>query len=173
MRSPTLRALALVLLATAAAGCESATEPSSDAFRATWDGDRFEGSASAYVQETQLDLLGWEKNEGEQGIGVRIHITDFAGVGSYSLDAGEAEVVYVLGGDAITARYATAAAGAGTLVVDRVTEGRISGSVRFEADSDHGTRPTGNQGRFEGSFRATVQIPVVSGRSVRAAGPGS
>ena len=88
MRSRTIRALAFLLFATAA-GCESATEPSPDAFRATWDGDRFEGSASAYVRGTELELLGWQEEAGREGIGVRIHITDFAGEGGGLADGCE------------------------------------------------------------------------------------
>jgi hypothetical protein len=165
MRSrSTLRVLVLAALATLpGCGNDTGTDPLlpvGEGIRATWAGKAFFGSAVAYQDGARLELVAYTDDEPMLNRGLRVRITDFAGPGSYSLDAGAAEVVYVVGGDQISARYGTTAADAGTLVVTRVEDGTISGTVTFNADAlPSASLPAGNRAHFQGVFQAPVQTP--------------
>lgn len=153
-----LRAFSLASLV-AVAGCESTLEPADRGeIVATWAGERFQGTAGAYVSGSALDIVGSDLENGVDGWSVFIRIDDFSGPGSYDLDAGEAEVGWVTGGDAIGDIYRTTTAGAGRLTIGLAGDGRLVGTVRFDAEPSPGGRaPVGSRARFEGSFDATLQ----------------
>jgi hypothetical protein len=128
--------------------------------RATWAGDAFQGPAVAYRDGATLELVAHTEDAPQLNRGLRVRITDFAGPGSYALGAGAAQVMYVVGGDPISARYGTTAAGAGTLVVTEVEDGTLSGTVAFNADAlPSASLPAGSRAHFQGVFQAPVQTP--------------
>jgi hypothetical protein len=157
-----LRVLLLAALATVA-GCSETSPllPAPEGIVATWDGDSFRGPAVVYQDGPRLELLAYTEDGQTLSRGVRIQITDYAGPGTYALNAGAAQVTYVVGGDQISARYGTTVAGAGTLVVTGVeADGRLAGHVAFDADAlPSASLPAGNRARFEGMFLAPVQTP--------------
>lgn len=165
MRSrSTLRVLVLAALATLpGCGTDSGVDPLlpvGEGIRATWAGKAFLGPAAAYQDGAMLELVAHTEDEPMRNRGVRVRITDFAGPGSYSLGTAAAEVVYVVGGDQISARYGTTVADAGTLVVTKVEDGTISGTVAFNADAlPSASLPAGNRAHFQGVFQAPVQTP--------------
>jgi hypothetical protein len=164
MRSrSTLRVLLLAALA-AVSGCgEDGTDPllpAPDGIHATWAGDSFRGEAVVYKDGPRLDLIGYTEDGQLRSRGFRVRISDYAGPGSYALNADAAQVMYVVGGDQISARYGTTAAGAGTLVVTEEVDGRLAGRVEFDANAlPSASLPAGDRARFEGVFNAPVQTP--------------
>lgn len=134
-------------------------------FRATWAGNRWEGDASAMLiaggaTGDTLYVLGTNPvNAGQLPISaVRVRVV-FRGAGTYTLGPGAAEVIHLLGGDVITAQYATSSSAgtSGTLTVREYGVGRVSGSVVFDAVATRQSAPYGSTARFDGEFRARVQ----------------
>jgi hypothetical protein len=164
MRSrSTFRVLLLAALA-AVSGCgEDGTDPllpASEGIRATWAGESFRGEAVVYKDGPRLELIGYTEDGQLRSRGLRVRISDYAGPGSYALNADAAQVMYVVGGDQISARYGTTAAGAGTLVVTAEADGRLVGHAAFDADAlPSASQPAGSRARFEGMFNAPVQTP--------------
>jgi hypothetical protein len=159
-RRPMLRALSLAVLI-ALAACESSTEPVGEGrYDGFWGSNRFTGTAVAAIDGSVLEVYGHGTPGGDETVGVRVRITDFAGPGTYSIDADEAEVVHVVGGDVLGSRYETTSAGAGTLRVESVAHGRVIGSVRFDAETTTPERmPVGERARFQGTFDAYLPVP--------------
>lgn len=154
--------LAAVLLAAATSACEESTGPRAEpTFLAVWGGSAWTGSASATISSRggvdSLHVTG----STPPGAGsmpaayVRISVP-LRGTGEYALGPGNAAMTYLVGGDVASAVYATTRAGAGTLSVTEYGDGRVAGSVTFDADAAAGGRPVGSAARFEGSFRAPV-----------------
>lgn len=146
----------------ALSACEESTGPGgAAAFQGTWAGGAWRGDAHATLTGRggvdSLHLTG----STPPGAGsmpaayVRVSVP-VRGAGEYALGPGDAAMTYLLGGDVSTAVYATARAGAGTLSITEYGDGRVAGSVTFEADAARGERPVGSAARFEGSFRAAV-----------------
>jgi hypothetical protein len=79
------------------------------------------------------------------------------GTGEYALGPGDAAMTYLTGGDVASAVYATVRAGAGTLTIREYGDGRVAGTVEFDAEAARGERPVGTAARFVGSFRASVR----------------
>lgn len=166
MRSrSTLRVLLLAALATLpGCGTDSGVDPLlpvPEGIRATWAGDAFRGPAVVYRDGATLELVAHTEDEPQRNRGLRVRITGFAGPGSYALGAGAAQVMYVVGGDQISARYGTTVADAGTLVVTEVEDGTMTGRVAFDADAlPSASLPAGNRAHFQGVFQAPVQTPA-------------
>ncbi|HEX2091028.1 MAG TPA: hypothetical protein VHG28_01450 [Longimicrobiaceae bacterium] len=145
-------------------GCgEGGTEPTdTPAFRATWAGKPWEGDATAMLVSGRragdtLYLFGSTPANADQSISeyVRVRVV-FRGTGTYSLDAGDAGVVHMLGGDVVAAEYATGETGAGRLVVREYTGAEVAGQVDFSATTTREYSPYGPAARFTGEFRAKV-----------------
>lgn len=158
MRLVPAAALAAALLL---AGCGSGAlepRPGEGAFQGTWGGKRWTGDAAANVSRGDtLRLFGTSPPGAGQLPTSYVRVTVvFRGVGPYTLGPEAAEVVHLVGGDAATARYATAEGAAGALRIENYSEGWMVGSVAFDAVSTYGTAPHGPRARFRGSFRARV-----------------
>ena len=159
-----LPVLLLLVLACIVAACGSDTTGPSEAsgFRATWAGTPWSGDGSATripggsTGDTLFILGTTPPKAGQLPSGyVRVRIL-FDGVGTYTLNAQDAEVVYLLGGDVRTAAYATGQSGAGTLRVREFADGWIAGEVAFDAIATTDRAPVGMSARFEGQFRTRV-----------------
>lgn len=84
----------------------------------------------------------------ESLIGVAIA---YEGPGTYEIGPGEAHYRYLVGGDVVTATYASTS---GTITVDAVTETVVTGSIAFDAVSTTEHAPAGPEASFEGTFMA-------------------
>lgn len=143
----------------AAAACETVLGPAAPGeFVATWAGDRLAGPASASREGRVLTIHGSDLPNGMDGKGFSLRIEDFDGPGTYGLNEDDAEVRYVLGGDGIGDVYRTMRDGAGSVNIRSAGDGRVVGTVRFEAEPRPGYgSPAGEQARFEGSFNAALR----------------
>lgn len=137
--------------------------PAEVTFEATWAGERWQGDAGATFFPTPDTLYISATNPvgaGETSSSAAVPLmhlrmrVSFQGVGSYDLGAGAVELIYLLGGDMVTAQYATTATHTGMLVIEEITSERVRGRVAFEAVSRSDHLPVGQQARFEGSFNA-------------------
>ena len=154
--------LAAVLLAAVTSACEESTGPEVEpTFLAIWGGSTWTGSATATLTGRggvdSLHLTGSTPPGAGSMPAAYVRISVPArGTGQYALGPGNAAMTYLVGGDVASAVYATTRAGAGTLSITEYGEGRVAGSVTFDADAAAGERPVGAAARFEGSFRAPV-----------------
>jgi hypothetical protein len=142
----------------AVAACENVLEPADTGeFVATWAGDRLTGPASANVDGAVLTLHGDDLVNGMDGRGFIVRVEGFDGPGVYALGADDAEVRYVTGGDGIGDVYRTTRTGAGSVTVSATGNGRVAGSVRFDAEPRPGyASPVGDLARFEGTFNTAL-----------------
>ncbi len=152
-----------VLLAAGTSACEEATGPgSAGSFEGTWAGGTWQGDASASLTSRggvdSLHLTGsTPRGAGSMPAAyVRISVP-VRGTGEYALGPGDAAMTYLTGGDVASAVYATVRAGAGTLTIREYGDGRVAGTVEFDAEAARGERPVGTAARFVGSFRASVR----------------
>ncbi|MEW5931350.1 MAG: hypothetical protein AB1941_28115 [Gemmatimonadota bacterium] len=155
--------LAAVLLAAATSACEESTGPDpAAAFQGIWAGSAWRGDAGATLTGRggvdSLHLTGSTPPGAGSMPAAYVRISVPArGTGEYALGPGNAAMTYLIGGDVASAVYATTRAGAGTLSITEYGNGRVAGSVTFDADAAAGERPAGAAARFEGSFRAPVR----------------
>ena len=167
------RLAALFLVSAGLAACDQSMAGLADAeqgpsFRATWAGNPWRGDASAQLVPggaagDTLYVLGTSPvNAGQMPISaVRVRVV-FRGAGTYTLGPGAAEVIHLVGGDAVASQYTTGgsvgtASTAGTLTVREYGAGWVSGSVVFDAVTTRQHAPYGSTARFDGEFRARVQ----------------
>ena len=163
---PSLRVLRLLALAAALAGAAACGEgsleprPGEAVLRGTWGGTRWEGDASAtlWKGDTLYVYASSPRNAGQLPlIAVRVKVA-LKGTGSYELGKGAAEVLHLVGGDAVTASYETAGPGAGVLHLREYDGEWVAGSMTFDAALKHGpSQPKGEGARFTGEFRARVR----------------
>jgi hypothetical protein len=158
----------LALLGLGLSACDRATGPEAPGtatMEATWAGERWQGDAAASFFPTADTLnisathpVGAGQTSTSAAVPLmhlRIRVP-FQGEGTYGLGSEAVELIYLLGGDGVTARYTTTAAHTGVLVVEEITKERVRGSVYFEAVSRLDHRPAGQRARFEGSFDARL-----------------
>ena len=151
-----------VLLAAATSACEESTGPGPAAtFQAIWAGSAWHADASATLSSRggvdSLHLMGSNPPGAGSMVSTYVRISVPArGTGEYALGPDNAAMTYLVGGDVGTAYYATTRAGAGTLTITEYGDGRVAGSVEFDAEAARGERPVGAAARFVGSFRAPV-----------------
>lgn len=158
----------LLLLAAMAAlgsgGCETAVGlDAEDGFDAVWAGKPWEGDASAAVipggaAGDTLYLFGTTpRNAGQMPAAyVRVRVP-LPAAGERALARGDAELVYLVGGDVSTAAYVNDRADPGILSIREYGDGWVSGVVVFDAGAAMEHRPVGGGARFEGNFRARVR----------------
>lgn len=149
------------MMVAGAAACGDTLGPGEDpGFRAVWAGKSWRGDASASVWKDSLYVVGaTPPNAGSLPAAYVWIRVPTQGPGDYPLGPGDAEMVYLTGGDVRTAAYAVTRANAGTLTLREEAGGRVAGTVRFEASAVMERAPVGPTARFEGSFRATVRRP--------------
>lgn len=152
-----------VLLAAGTSACEETTGPGSvGSFQAVWAGSDWRGDASATVTSRggvdSLHLTGsTPRGAGSMPAAyVRISVP-LRGTGEYALGPRDAAMTYLIGGDVSSAVYTTTRAGAGTLTIREYGDGRVAGSVTFDAEAARGERPVGSAARFQGSFHAPIR----------------
>ncbi len=156
--------LRLLLFASFLSGCDPTGPQLPEAtFHATWAGTPWRGEASATFHPHSDTLYLFGVNPVGAGsmphTYVRIRVV-FEGAGTYTLGAGDAEFLYLLGGDVVVATYGTTDVQRGTLVIEESTVTRIRGQLAFEAESLREYSPQGPQARFEGTFDARIfKIP--------------
>jgi hypothetical protein len=155
--------LLTALLAAATSACEETTGPgSAGSFQGTWAGGTWQGDASASLTTRggvdSLHLTGSTPRGAESMPAAYVRISvPLRGTGEYALGPGDAAMTYLVGGDVRTAYYVTTRAGAGTLSVHEYGDGRVAGTVEFDAEAAQGERPVGSAARFVGSFRAPIR----------------
>jgi hypothetical protein len=157
----------LLLVCVVAIGCSGpvAPEPRDLTIEGTWAGEawRGDGGATIYSEGDSLSVWGGSPPHPANAPSPEpIYLTSvyirvaFDGPGSYALDPGMADVIYLVGGDVLTARYAIPDGQTGTLVIEEVTETRIRGNVAFDTGSIMELSPAGESARFEATFDAPL-----------------
>lgn len=145
-------------------GCTpTETEPSPNAtFQATWADGSWLGSAWMLLSGDTLFIGGVEPPGASQtGSGpvpqttVEITVAPFAGPGSYDASF-TASLIYLIGGDVISAAYSIDSTASRVLSIDRFSDTEVSGSVTFRASSTSDHSPAGPRARFTGTFTASI-----------------
>lgn len=162
-----LRRSCLLLLTATWAGILASCDPVGpqvlDAeFRATWAGQPWHGAAGASVDGDTIRISGTAVSRtgpGEKTNIPTLLLVRAPGVeeGSYVLEPGAAQLLYLLGGDVVTAVYASSSDPGNHLVIEQVTATTVRGTIAFEALSDQEHAPEGVRARFEGQFEAPLQ----------------
>jgi hypothetical protein len=150
-----LRAAAAASLV-ALAACEEGLGPAEPGeIVATWGGEPFTGRATAEMAGSTLLVFGSDMETQFDGKSLILRVRNYHGPDEYFVDTDDAEVRYVIGGDGIGDVYATNRGGAGRVNITTDSDGRIIGSVRFDAVARPGySNPVGASARFEGNFHA-------------------
>lgn len=143
-------------------GCDPVGPEGPDAeFRATWAGQPWHGSATAFLDGDTIEISGAAVSR--SGLGAKTYIPTMLRVrvpreeGSYPLGAGAAQLLYLVGGDMITAAYASSGGVGNSLVLEQVTATSVRGTISFEGLSTREHAPEGARARFEGRFEAHIQ----------------
>ncbi|MFN2397858.1 MAG: hypothetical protein ABR543_04340 [Gemmatimonadaceae bacterium] len=130
-----------------------------------WEGQTWLGAASAFLIDggaavDTLFVFGSRPIGGnDEAVQLRIILH---GPGPYDLDAGDARLDELIGGDVVSASYQTAQPGAGHVILSSFSGGGeiVEGTFRFEARTTSPYGSYGTTGRFEeGQFSAKVQVP--------------
>jgi hypothetical protein len=164
-RSLTGTLLGAVLAMTGLTACDATgPTPADTGFVASWGGQPWTGSAHASYYPTQQDTL-FISGSNPPGSNMPLSYVAFRiipdGSGTYVLGPGEAEFVYLIGGDVRTSAYTLGQGGTGTVVIEQLTATRVRGSVNFPMLNVYGSAPLGAEATFHGSFDARIgQLPA-------------
>lgn len=164
MTTASLQPRMLLLSVLAALGCDS-TAPREVSFDGTWAGHSWRGDAHAIIDAADTLHITGSSPAGSVVPRTYVRIAvPFNGTGTYVLPVGAAEFNYLIGGDVLSARYASTSSGTATLVIEHVTDDEVSGSARFDAVAVGAEQPVGATARFEGRFKAQrLRWPVTAG----------
>jgi hypothetical protein len=159
-RSLTGTLLGAILTVTGMTACDATgPTPADTSFVASWGGQSWTGTAHASYYPTPQDTLfisGWNPPGSDMPVSYVSFRIIPDGSGTYELGPGEAEFVYLVGGDVRTSAYTLGQGGTGTVVIEQLTAMRVRGSVNFPMLNVYGEAPLGADATFHGSFDARM-----------------
>ena len=155
------------LLLAALLSCSESERPTLDLpFTGQWAGSPWVGDASAVLvdRETGPDTLYifGSRPRGQPQNSFETVFLRFVpnGPGTYPLQAGQASLMRLLGGDVVSSVYQTTSSATGSVTLSTYSGpgGLVEGTFAFEAQTTSPSAAYGPQARFEeGQFRAVVR----------------